>query len=78
MNEGWFKIDDRVFAAALQGEDGDQLRLSVERMPGGGWDWIVWSSRVEPRYGTAASRDVAMVAAEEAAAIIGGSVTSGP
>jgi hypothetical protein len=77
MNEGWFKIDDRVFAAALQGEDGDQLRLSVERMPEGGWDWTVWSSGVEPRYGTAESRDAAMVAAEEAAAIICGSAAPG-
>jgi hypothetical protein len=35
MNEGWIKVGDRVFAAALQGEDGGQFRLSVERMPGG-------------------------------------------
>jgi hypothetical protein len=68
MNEGWIKVDDRIFAAAVQGEDGDQFRLSVERVPGGGWDWTVWSAKVEPRYGTAPSRDAAMVAAEAAVA----------
>jgi hypothetical protein len=36
------------FAAALQDEDGDQFRLSVERMPGGD-DRAVWSARVGPR-----------------------------
>lgn len=68
MNEGWTKVDDRTFAAAVQGKDGDQFRLSVERVPGGGWDWTVWSAKVEPRYGTAASRDAAMAAAEAAVA----------
>jgi hypothetical protein len=76
MIEKWVEVDDRVFAATLQEDGGDQLRLSVERLPGGGWDWTVWSSHREVQYGAAASLDVAMDAAEEAVAMVGRSVTS--
>jgi len=68
--ERWVAVDDRVLAATLQKEGGTHLRLSVERLPGGGWDWMVWNSPKEVRYGAAASLDAAMAAAEAAVAAI--------
>jgi len=70
MIESWIEVDDRVLAATLQKEGGARLRLSVERLPGGGWDWTVWHSPKEVRYGAAASLDAAMAAAEAAVAAI--------
>jgi hypothetical protein len=69
------RVDDRVFAATLPA-GGDPFRVSVERMPGGGWDWTVWNSRIEPRYGATAACDAAMAAA--AAAIGGRRFSPGP
>ena len=71
MIESWVDVDDCVCAATIEDDDGEQLHLSVEPLPDGGWDWTVWRSQVESRYGTAASRTTAMAAAEAAAAGIG-------
>jgi hypothetical protein len=78
MIESWVAVDDRVFAATLHEEGGDRLCVSVERLPGGGWDWTVWSSHREVRYGASASLDMAMFAAEEAVAAVGGSAATTP
>jgi len=65
------EVDDRIFAVALQMDGHARLRLSVERLSGGGWDWTVWSSHTDVQYGAATSLDVAMSAAEQAAASVG-------
>ena len=78
MIERWIEVDDRVLAATLQKEGGTPLRLSVERLPGGGWDWTVWNSPKEVRYGAAASLDAAMTAAEAAVAVIAGGAMRAP
>jgi len=70
MIERWIAIDDRVFAATFQEEGGRRLSVSVERLPGGGWDWTVWNSVSNVRYGAAASLDDAMTAAEQAAVAV--------
>jgi hypothetical protein len=67
MIEKWIAVDDRVFAATFQEQGGRRLSMSVERLPGGGWDWTVWSSESNVRYGAAVSLDIAMTAAEQAA-----------
>ena len=72
MIERWVAVDDRVFAATFQEEGGRRLSVSVERLPGGGWDWMVWNSQKDVRYGAAASLDVAMTAAEQAAVTLAG------
>lgn len=71
MIESWIEVDDRIFAATLQMDGRARLRLSVERLPGGGWDWTVWSSHTDVQYGAATSLDVAMSAAEQAATSVG-------
>jgi hypothetical protein len=71
MIESWIEVDDRIFAVTLQMDGHTRLRLSVERLPGGGWDWTVWSSHTDVQYGAAASLDVALSAAEQAAASVG-------
>jgi hypothetical protein len=72
MIERWIAIDDRVFAATFHEEGGCRLSVSVERLPGGGWDWTVWNSQRDVRYGAAASLDIAMTAAEQAAIRVSG------
>jgi hypothetical protein len=72
MIERWIAIDDRVFAATLHEDGGRRLSVSVERLPGGGWDWTVWNSQRDVRYGAAASLDIAMTAAEQAAVTVSG------
>jgi hypothetical protein len=72
MIERWIAIDDRVFAATFHEEGGRRLSVSVERLPGGGWDWTVWNSQRDVRYGAAASLDIAMTAAEHAAVTVSG------
>src|SRR6185437_2891203 len=51
MIESWVDVDDCVCAATIEDDDGEQLHLSVEPLPDGGWDWTVWRSQVESRYG---------------------------
>jgi hypothetical protein len=72
MIERWIAIDDRIFAATFQEHGGRRLRVSVERLPGGGWDSTVWNSESNVRYGVAASLDIAMSAAEQAAVTVSG------
>jgi hypothetical protein len=69
-------VDDRVFAATFQEQGGRRLSVSVERLPGGGWDWTVWNSGTNVRYGAAASLDIAMTAAEQAAVTVSGRARS--
>jgi hypothetical protein len=76
MIERWIAVDDRVFAATFQEQGGRRLSVSVERLPGGGWDWTVWNSESNVRYGAAASLDIAMTAAEQAAVTVSGRAPS--
>jgi hypothetical protein len=68
MHDRWIEVDDYVLAATIDREDGKKFRLSVEWLPTGGWDWVVWSSTAESYYGVTASCDAAMIAAETAVA----------
>jgi hypothetical protein len=71
MHERWIEVDDYVLAATMDRDDGKKFRLSVEWLPTGGWDWVVWSSKAESCYGVTASCDAAITAAETAVALIG-------
>lgn len=71
MHDRWIEVDDYVLAATIDRDDGKKFRLSVEWLPTGGWDWVVWSSTAESYYGVTASCDAAMIAAETAVALIG-------
>ena len=64
MHERWIEVDDYVIAATMYSADGKRFRLSVEWLPTGGWDWVVWSSKAESWYGATRSCDAAIGAAE--------------
>jgi hypothetical protein len=71
MKKRWIEVDDWIFAGTLEDDGGERFRLSVERLPAGGWDWVVWNLQLEARYGSAGSREAALTAAEAAIAMIG-------
>ena len=71
MHERWIEVDDYVLAATMDRDDGKRFRLSVEWLPTGGWDWVVWSSKAESCYGVTESCDAAIIAAETAVALVG-------
>ena len=75
MKKYWIEMDEWIFAGILENEAGAWFRLSVERLPDGGWDWIVWNPTLEARYGAAGSHEAALTAAEAAITMIGARAT---
>lgn len=63
---------DLLTATLLDTRNRALLRVVVERLPGGGWDWAAWSNDNTRRslHGVAALRDEAVAAAADAAASI--------
>jgi hypothetical protein len=64
----WTTEDDRMFVSARAGLAAT-THMTVERMAGGGWEWLVWQSRApsQARSGVCASAQAAMLRAERAA-----------
>lgn len=70
MRRGWRKIDDGLFAAAINDDAQIRYHLLVESLPNdSGWDWTVWRPGDAPdaaHHGIASSAVEAMRAAERA------------
>jgi hypothetical protein len=67
----WEQSGDAFFATVEQGVK--RFHLSVDELPGGGWDWAVWVQRNGwriVRNGTASTAQEAMQEAERAAAAV--------
>lgn len=72
MGDGWadwHSVSPGMYGAALSRTGQGKHFLVVERLPGGGWDWLTWQAadRKACLHGCAASQAAAMRAAELAA-----------
>lgn len=70
---GWAS-DCQGFYAAKRSRIDLRFHLVVERLPGRGWDWLVWSADRKEccRYGKADTAEEAKHAAEYAVMLVGG------
>lgn len=64
----WVADTPGLFTAALARPVGGRQYLVVERMPGGGWDWVAWRAdrAARPLNGNSETAAAAMRAAERA------------
>ena len=70
---GWRPETEDLFTAVAASCDGRHF-LVVERLPDGGWDWAAWGAErrnAQCVHGTAPTAAQGMVAAEQAAAMLG-------
>ena len=65
----WAHQDARFQATTLAGQSGTRYNLTVEMLPGGKWDWVVWPAGAMTkivRTGVAITADRAAAHAENA------------
>jgi hypothetical protein len=65
----WLRVDDMAYVNEMRTSTALHVRLTLERLPTGGWDWTVWrKDRPDhAHYGVVADPAAGFAAAERAA-----------